>query len=64
LEYMRRTADPNDFMCGDVWTYSDNANILLEVPAWQVEDEYEWTLWITLQDDYWVRQRWTWATIN
>jgi len=64
LEYMRRTVDPNDFMCWDVWTYSDNTSIQLEVPAWQVEDEYEWVLWITLQDEYWVRQWWSWWTIN
>ncbi len=64
MEYMRRSTEPYDFMCGDVWAYSDNTEIQLEVPAWQIQDTYEWTLWITLQDDYWVRQRWTWATIN
>ena len=64
LEYMRRSAEPYDFMCGDVWTYSDDTKIQLEVPAWQIQDTYEWTLWITLQDDYGFRQRWTWATIN
>ena len=50
LQYMKRTKDTDDFMCWDVWTYSDNTSIELEVPAWQVEDTYEWTLWITLQD--------------
>ena len=64
LEYMRRTTDTNDFICGDVWTYSDNTQIQLEIPAWQIQDTYEWTLRVTLQDEYWVRQRWTWATIN
>ena len=64
LEYMRRTADPNDFMCWDVWSYSDNMEIELEVPAWQIEDTYEWVLWITLQDENGMRQWWTWWTIN
>jgi hypothetical protein len=64
LEYMRRITDTNDFMCGDVWTYSDNTQIQLEIPAWQIQDTYEWTLRVTLQDNYGTRQRWTWATIN
>ena len=64
LEYMRRTTDTNDFMCWDVWTYSDNTQIQLEIPAWQIQDTYEWTLRVTLQDNYGTRQRWTWATIN
>ena len=49
LEYVVRTADTNDFMCSEVWTYSDNTSIQLEVPAWQAQDTYQWTLWITLQ---------------
>ena len=59
LEYMKRTVDTGDFMCWDVGTYSDNTSIKLEVPAWQVEDTYEWILWITLQDSYWLEQNWT-----
>ena len=59
MEYMKRSVDTNDFMCWDVWTYSDNASIQLEVPAWQVWDTYEWTLWITLQDNYWIEQNGT-----
>ena len=51
LEYITRKADPEDFMCWEVWTYSDSTQIMLEVPARQVEDEYNWTLWITLQED-------------
>ena len=51
LEYIVRTEDTDDFMCWDVWTYSDNTQIQLNVPAWQVEDTYKWILWITLQDD-------------
>ena len=51
LEYMRRSADTDDFMCWDVWTYSDIMEIELEVPAYQISDTYKWTLWITLQQD-------------
>ena len=51
LEYIVRETDENDFMCSEVWVYSDNTEIELEVPAWQVEDNYNWTLWITLQQE-------------
>ena len=51
LEYIVRETDENDFMCSQVWVYSDNTEIELEVPAWQVEDNYNWTLWITLQQE-------------
>ena len=51
LEYIVRTGDVNDFMCGDVWTYSDNTQIELTVPAWQIQDTYTWTLWVTRQQD-------------
>lgn len=51
LEYIVRTEDTDDFMCWDVWTYSDNTQIQLDVPAWQVEDTYKWILWITLQEE-------------
>lgn len=51
LEYIVRTGDVNDFMCWDVWTYSDNTQIELTVPAWQIQDTYTWTLWVTLQQN-------------
>ena len=51
LEYIVRETDENDFMCSQVWVYSDNTEIKLEVPAWQIEDNYNWTLWITLQQE-------------
>ena len=51
LEYIIRETNANDFMCSQVWVYSDNTEIKLEVPAWQIQDNYEWILWITLQID-------------
>ena len=51
LEYIVRTGDVNDFMCWDVWTFSDNTKIELTVPAWQIQDTYTWTLWVTLQQN-------------
>ena len=51
LEYIVRTGDVDDFMCWDVWIYSDNTQIELTVPAWQIQDTYTWTLWVTLQQN-------------
>ena len=59
LEYFVRHVDNwNDWLCEDVWTYSDDTQIMLEVPAWQVEDVYTWTLWITLQIDSYEEDEW------
>ena len=51
LEYIKRNDDPQDFMCGEVGTYSDDTQIQLEVPARQIWDEYKWILWVTLQQN-------------
>lgn len=51
LEYIVRTWDETDFMCWDVWMYSDETEIELDIPAWQISDTYTWTLWITRQQN-------------